>query len=85
MQPVRFEKYLNAFKKEKEMLAEEMDTGNYNLGKYLMLAYHKPKSYPSKPFLQKVKLRPMTPQEMEEVMKKNTVILGGTINGTEDS
>lgn len=79
MQPVRFAKYVEAYKRKKEMEAEEQDVANFNLGRYIMVAYHKPKAYPQKPFLQKVRLTPMTSEEMSRVMKKNTLILGGEV------
>jgi hypothetical protein len=82
MQPVRFVKYVSAFKKKKKMQAEEQDVANFNLGRYIMIAYHKPKIYPKKPFLYKSTFTPMTDEEMSVVMKKNTLILGGEINDT---
>ena len=64
-----------------------MDLNNFNLGKYIAYAVNEPKKYPKKPFLyeEETKKRdePMTVEEMERVMKMNTLKLGGKIhNGT---
>lgn len=80
--PKRFNQYLDVYTELEEQRAREMDYSNYVLGKYVAFAMHDPKKYPRKPFLWKEEERKvMTPEEMEEVMKKNTITLGGTING----
>lgn len=80
--PAQMKKYVDVYTKKKKTEVEERDAINFNLGKYIAIAFHEPKKYPKKPFLykeQELKNRPMTVGEMEEVMRRNTVILGGTI------
>lgn len=64
-----------------------MDLNNFNLGKYIAYAVNEPKKYPKKPFLyeEETKKRdePMTVEEMERVMKMNTLRLGGNIHNIE--
>lgn len=94
--PKQFEKYIDVYiEKEKERLKEE-DFISFNLGKYIAYGVNEPKKYPNKPFLEdKIKLKAeevnetkvMSIEEMKEVMRKNTLILGGTIkkNGKTNS
>lgn len=80
--PAQMKKYVDVYTKKKKMEVEERDAINFNLGKYIAIAFHEPKKYPKRPFLykeQELKNRSMTVEEMEEVMRRNTVILGGTI------
>lgn len=80
MQPIKFEKYINAYVEQKEREAEEIDIANYNLGKYIAYAVNDPKKYPKKPFLHKQKAKKeMTDEEMDKVMRETTIKLGGTI------
>jgi len=63
-----------------------MDLNNFNLGQYVSIAFNNPKGYPSQPFLAKEESlqeepKDMSVEEMERVMLKNTIILGGTTNG----
>jgi len=72
--------------KKEETRAKEMDINNFNLGKYIAIAFNDPKKYPRKPFLAKLEKEkksknPMTGKEMERIMKRNTIILGGKVNG----
>jgi hypothetical protein len=39
------------------------------LGQYLLVAYHKPKEYPKKPFSQKKELKIMSSKEIERKLK----------------
>ena len=77
------EKYVKVYGERQDAQAMEMDANNYNLGKYIALAFHDPKHYPKKPFLYKEtkkETKVMTVDEMEAMMKRNTIILGGKIN-----
>lgn len=68
--------------KKEENRIREWDLMNYNLGKYIGIAVNDPKKYPRQPFLKKnepVK-KVMTSEEMEAIMRRNTIILGGKIN-----
>lgn len=59
-----------------------MDLNNYNLGKYIAYAVNDPKKYPKKPFLDKPEAKEsnvMSNEEMEKVMLRNNLILGGTV------
>jgi hypothetical protein len=69
------------YKKKEEARVREADMNNYNLGKYIAYAVNDPKKYPKKPFLERKSEtgRKMSAEEMEEVMKRNTIILGGNI------
>ena len=57
-----------------------MDLNNYNLGRYIAYAYHDPEHYPTEPFLtEKKKSAIMSNEEMDRVMRLNTIKLGGKI------
>lgn len=55
---------------------------NFLLGQYIAFAINDPKKYPKKPFLAKEEKQKgvMTPEEMEKIAMRNTIILGGKIN-----
>ena len=67
---------------KEENRAREMDMNNFNLGKYIAYAVNDPKKYPKKPFLAKREEvgKIMSNEEMDKVMRRNTIILGGKIN-----
>jgi len=77
-----YEKYIEAYKVRKEMEAKEMDVNNYNLGKYIAIAFNNPKKYPRRPFLQEEEKKMMTAEDFDRVMRRNTILLGGKINDT---
>jgi len=79
--PKEYYQYLEVYKTIEENRAKEMDFNNFNLGKYVAYAVNDPKKYPKKPFLQEVKeeSKVMTDEEMDRVMKRNTIALGGII------
>ena len=94
------DKYCDLLLHEEESLENdetlEEDFISFNLGKYIAQGVNEPKKYPNKPFLEdKIKLKAeevnetkvMSIEEMKEVMRKNTLILGGTIkkNGKANS
>jgi len=83
--PNQFRKHIDVYLEKEKMRAKEMDVNNYNLGKYIALAVNDPKKYPRKPFLAErerdFEKKPMTQQEIERVIKKNNIILGGITNG----
>ena len=88
MKPKWFEKYVKVYIKKEENRAREMDMNNFNLGKYIMYAFNAPKKYPSKPILYKEQNtevvdieKAMTSEEMDKMMRYNTIKLGGTIDG----
>ena len=82
--PRDYLRYLEVYNKLEETRAREMDYNNFSLGKYIAYAVNDPKKYPKKPFLweEENKGKVMTGEEMDRIMKKNTIILGGTINGS---
>lgn len=75
------EKYIKVYQIKKEQQAIEMDANNYNLGRYIAVAFHDPKKYPRRPYLYKEeeKKKVMTADEMDAILRKNTLILGGKI------
>ena len=76
-----FEKYVKVYIEKEENRAREMDMNNFNLGKYIAYAVNDPKKYPKKPFLAKEEAnKVMSNEEMDRVMRRNTIILGGKIN-----
>ncbi len=79
--PKKFEKFVNVYIKKEEERAREMDLNNFNLGKYMAFAVNDPKKYPKKPFLweEKEESRIMTGEEMDKMMRRNNLILGGTV------
>lgn len=55
---------------------------NWILGKYIGFAFNDPKKYPNKPFLDNstpIK-KEMTDKEMEEMGRRNCLMLGGELN-----
>lgn len=80
IQPVRFEQLLNAYNKIQKDKAKEVDFYNHILGKYVGFAINNPKKYPKRPFLyEEPKKEVMTEEEMEAMMRSNTIALGGVI------
>ena len=79
--PKEFYRYLEIYKKVEENRARVMDYDNFNLGKYIAFAVNDPKKYPKKPFLwgSETEEKVMTNEEMERVMRLNTIKLGGTV------
>lgn len=79
--PNQFKKHIEVFQKLKKSDTMEKDAINFNLGKYIALAFHDPKKYPKKPFLyeEKKTTQPMTDEEMKRIMNVNTTILAGKI------
>lgn len=61
-----------------------MDINNHNLGMYVSIAFNSPQKYPKKPFLQQQseKKKVTDWEEMEKIARRNTIILGGKINGS---
>jgi len=79
--PKDFLRYSEIYSEIEKGRAREMDYNNFNLGKYIAYAVNDPKKYPKKPFLyeeEEIK-EGMTGDEMEGIMKRNTIILGGTL------
>lgn len=84
--PTQFKKHYEVYIRKEKMRAKEQDISNFYLGRYVMFAFNSPKKYPNKPFLDTItdetnekNETPMTDVEMERVMRKNTLILGGKI------
>lgn len=82
--PVDFEKYLKVYGKKKEDEVKQMDYNMWILGKYLAFSFHEPKKYPKKPYLMEEQkgVEVQSDEEMERMARKNTIILGGQINGS---
>lgn len=72
---------MKVYKEKAEERVREVDYFNFYLGKYINLAVNAPKKYPSKPFFDKGNQPKamMTPEEMEKVARRNTIILGGQL------
>lgn len=82
MTPRVFKKHIKVFMKKEEDRAREMDSNNYNLGRYIAYAVNDPKKYPRKPFLDKTneaELKVMKEEDMERMARLNTIKLGGKI------
>jgi hypothetical protein len=78
--PAQLKKRIEVYNDNEERRAKEMDYNNYNLGRYIAYAVNDPKKYPRRPFSEKIEeMKPMTAEEMERVMRKNTIMLGGVI------
>jgi hypothetical protein len=77
--PSEFEKYAKAYQKRRENEIRDRDFNNYLLGKYIGIAVNDPKKYPKKPLLfeEEEKGKVMTDDEMKEVMRANTLVMGG--------
>lgn len=87
-EPRYFQKMIRVYIQKEELRAREMDTNNFNLGKYIALAVNDPKKYPKRPFLAKEEERKMNTSEMESVARRFTIKAGGLIkhknNGKDD-
>lgn len=81
--PKQWEKYIKVYNEKEIERVKEKDMFNYALAKYIGWAVNDPKHYPKKPFSEKEKeLKVMTDDEMEEQARRNTMIMGGVINGS---
>jgi len=66
------------YKQKEELRIKEIDAHNFNLGKYIAIAFNSPDKYPKEPFLtKKEESRPMSAIELDQMMQRNTIILGG--------
>lgn len=85
--PNQFKKYMEDYGEREKRRAIEMDTNNYNLGKYVAIAVNNPKKYPREPFLKELVDREesaekvMTVEEMQRVARAITYKLGGKVDG----
>lgn len=85
--PKQFQKYIDAHIRRAKDRAREVDSSNYNLGKYIAIGFHSPKKYPDKPFLvdqldrEEMESKKMSVEEMQSIAKKITYKLGGKVNG----
>ena len=80
--PVDYQKYLNLYEQRERGKSKEIDALNWILGSYISYAFNNPKKYPDKPYLYEEDTKGskvMTSKEMDQVMKRNTLRLGGTI------
>lgn len=79
--PNAYQKYRKVFEKKRKEDLQNQDYLNNILGQYINYAFNNPKKYP-KPFLsEKIKMRhSMTSAEMEEQVRRNTLMMGGVIN-----
>lgn len=80
--PKQFEKHLEMFNENEKKRVTEIDMLNHLLGKYISFAFHEPKNYPNKSFLDTSDEinNVMTDEEMELRAKRNTLKMGGVIN-----
>lgn len=83
--PKQWEKYVKVFSEERIRINKEKDQFNYMLGKYIAWAFNDPKHYPNKPFLETYEesTKVMTDEEMENIARRNTIRMGGVINGND--
>lgn len=81
MEPIEYKRYLDFYVEREKQKVKEIDALNFMLGKYIAIGVNDPKKYPRKPFLEKeevkVENRVMTGSEMERIIKRNNLILGG--------
>ena len=77
--PKQFEKYIKVYELVKKTKAKEDDINSYNLGIYISFAINSPEKYPKKPFLQENESKGMTVEQMDAMMRGNTIALGGEI------
>lgn len=79
---MQFKKHLEAYEEKRESDMKLQDKLNYVLGQYISFSFNDPKKYPKKPYfdeLDKKKKEVMSEDEMEEVIKRNTLMMGGII------
>lgn len=77
--PNEFKKYFEAFELKEKNKVIEIDSLNHLLGKYIAYAVNEPKKYPKEPFLKDIsttKKTSMSEEEMAEVIKQNSILLG---------
>lgn len=83
LDPKRYARIQKAYKKRKQHEIEEKDYLNWIAGKYNSYAYHSPKKYPDKPFLEnfynKGKTGKMDLKRIEQNLLSITKRMGGTI------
>lgn len=82
--PKQFTKHIRVFNQQEKQRVQEIDTLNHILANYIGFAINEPKKYPKKPYLfeqPKKELRKMSADEMEMQAYKNSILLGGVING----
>lgn len=82
LNPKQWAKYVKVFNETEVNRLKERDLFNFMLGKYIAYSFHDPKHYPRKPFTDNnTDLKPMTDEEMEKQARRNTIKMGGVING----
>jgi len=80
--PTQFRKYLKIYNEKEKERAREADALNHNLGIYIAIAFNNPKRYPKRPFMYEKEIeekKVMTAEEMLNILKRKTLILGGDI------
>lgn len=80
--PKQFIKHVKADEKKRELRIKENDLLNHVLGKYIAHSVNKPGTYPKEPYLKdlgKEQEKMMTAEEMDRMMRYNTIKLGGKI------
>lgn len=82
MNPRQWNKHIKIFNEKEQQRIKEKDTLNYLLGKYIAYSFNDPKHYPNEPFTDtnEKKLKPISDDEMEQIAKYNTAMMGGVIN-----
>lgn len=81
LNPKQFAKHVKVFNNKEADRIKEADSLNFLLGKYIAYAFHDPKHYPKKPFIENdTDLKPMSDDEMEKQARRNTIKMGGVIN-----
>lgn len=76
--PKQFNKYIKVYEEEIELRFKEQDISNHTLGKYIAYAVNEPKKYPKNPFTDTVKKKVLTGDDLENIIKRNNILLGGT-------
>ena len=54
IEPVKYDKYCEAFRLKTENRLKEQDMLNHTLGKYIAYAFNSPKKYPAKPYFENI-------------------------------
>lgn len=82
--PKQYISFMKGYAMKQRRQAKEDDANSWALARYIGTAINAPKSYPRKPHLADLPddpsaQKPMTDEEMEANMRRNTILLGGTV------
>ena len=84
LNPKQLNKHIEVYNRRVDEDIKLQDRLNHVLGMYAMYAFNDPEQYPKEPFfnIDPVEKHEQTAEDMERMARLNTLMLGGTINGS---